>query len=179
MLTDDDIREIARIATRDYMGRQGLYGEQVHDDVYADALYGIAQALRRMVPGRSHSEYCAYALRRARGEIIDSLRERYGRSEKQRAQSQHASLEEMHEEDHWDPVEPRQPLGDIEYAEDLGVALAAMSVREREVFIQHEAYGIHLAEIGSWYGLTGARVSQIKQAACEQGRRALLAAQAA
>lgn len=137
------------------------------DDIRGDALYGLADALAHESPERG--EFAAYLTLRVRGAIIDGYRRRLLSRSAQRC---HAWVS-PHPPDVVAQLadRPHDPLDAVEAGLLVGWLLRFCTDRERAVIVRHDFAGEKLDVIAADYGLTGARVSQIRTCALRRMRQ--------
>ncbi len=139
------------------------------DDVYSDALGGLAEAAAKYDPAHG-VKFATYAATRMRQRIIDGWRRRYGReiTSARRDRLGLLSLDYEHVDhrgqtsDFHDYIpDLPDPIGQVDDRAECEWLLEHLSARNAKIMWDHYALGIPLATIGRREGVTESRVCQI------------------
>lgn len=161
-MDNEHLRSLARAAVGRHLRRFGSHGF-TYDELYAEALYGIAQAIRTARAGLHPTQTSVHARLRAEGQIMDAWRNRSG-SRRQNP----VVLLPLHDEDDRPLVDDR--LDELAAHQVVGQAMrAVLTPREREI-VAEGARGIPVADTARRVGLSRSRVSQLRAAAARKVR---------
>jgi RNA polymerase sigma factor (sigma-70 family) len=149
-----------------------------HDDVHSDALLGVCQARHRYNPAHG-VPFHVYALRRARGAILDGIRDRAPLTRRQAHQGtpKPLSLDALIADGldlHQLIPAPRDPhLDRIDNLDAVRRVLEQLPPWLADILIAVDLHGETLASYGRGHGYTESRASQIRKQALRAARRLL------
>jgi RNA polymerase sigma factor for flagellar operon FliA len=156
-----------------YANRKALAADW--DDVHADAMIGVLDAIRKFDPARSLTQK-AYVFLRARGAAIDGIRQRSytprsAQGKRREPLSLNMLLESVvNDEAPWEPGTIDGGYAEVDAAMTVPYLLAVLSRRSRFVIEAYYLAGRSLADIGAELGVTEARISQIHTQALRRMR---------
>jgi RNA polymerase sigma factor (sigma-70 family) len=178
---DEDalLAEYANIAlwvANKYARRRVLAAEW--DDVHADALIGILDAIRHFDPARRLTQK-AYVFVRAKGAAIDGIRQRNyvprsGDHDRREPVSLDMLFEDVLERGKWEPIAAERGYDEVDAAETVPALLVQLSPRLRFVIEAYYFAGRSFADIAQELGVTESRVCQIRTLALRQMRAMLV-----